>query len=108
MARFLQRYLTRWGVGPAAGEGWASSSPTAPHLWSWSGWNARAVTDHEPHEVQAEAFGRAAAEYERGRPPYPREVVDWVLPAGATRVLDLGAGTGKLTRQLWQAGLDVV
>jgi SAM-dependent methyltransferase len=56
---------------------------------------------------QASSFGAAAAAYERGRPPYPAEAVDWLLPEGATRVLDLGAGTGKLTRQLLDRGLDV-
>jgi SAM-dependent methyltransferase len=50
----------------------------------------------------------AAAAYERGRPPYPPEAVDWLLPDGASRVLDLGAGTGKLTRQLRDRGLDVI
>jgi SAM-dependent methyltransferase len=39
-------------------------------------------------------------DYERGRPGWPREVVDLArLPSTAT-VLDLGAGTGKLTRVL--------
>jgi SAM-dependent methyltransferase len=57
---------------------------------------------------QASSFGAAAATYERGRPPYPPEAVDWLLPSGAARVLDLGAGTGKLTRQLRDRGLDVV
>jgi SAM-dependent methyltransferase len=59
-------------------------------------------------QQQASSFGAAAATYERGRPPYPPEAVDWLLPDGATRVLDLGAGTGKLTRQLRDRGLDVV
>jgi SAM-dependent methyltransferase len=59
-------------------------------------------------EAQATSFGAAAAEYERGRPPYPAVAVDWLLPPGARRVLDLGAGTGKLTRQLCDRGLDVV
>ena len=45
--------------------------------------------------------------YERGRPPYPPAAVDWLLPAGTPRVLDLGAGTGKLTRQLHERGLPV-
>ncbi|HUY45283.1 MAG TPA: class I SAM-dependent methyltransferase [Streptosporangiaceae bacterium] len=58
--------------------------------------------------AQAASFGAVAAAYERGRPPYPSEAIDWLLPAGATRVLDLGAGTGKLTRQLRDRGLRVV
>jgi SAM-dependent methyltransferase len=60
------------------------------------------------HKRQASSFGAAAAAYERGRPPYPPEAVDWLLPDGASRVLDLGAGTGKLTRQLRDRGLDVI
>ncbi len=60
------------------------------------------------HGLRAASFGAAAAEYERGRPSYPAEAIDWLLPRGARRVLDLGAGTGKLTRQLHQRGLDVV
>jgi SAM-dependent methyltransferase len=53
------------------------------------------------------SFGTAAATYERGRPLYPPAALDWLLPAGATRIVDLGAGTGKLTRQIHQRGLDV-
>jgi SAM-dependent methyltransferase len=57
---------------------------------------------------QASSFGAAADAYERGRPPYPPEAIGWLLPEGVSRVLDLGAGTGKLTRQLRGRGLDVV
>jgi SAM-dependent methyltransferase len=57
---------------------------------------------------QAASFGAAADAYERGRPGYPESAIDWLLPAGAHRVLDLAAGTGKLTRQLVARGLDVV
>lgn len=57
---------------------------------------------------QRTSFGVAAGAYERGRPGYPREVFDWLLPPAARRVLDLGAGTGKLTRSLVERGLDVV
>ncbi|HUZ15551.1 MAG TPA: methyltransferase domain-containing protein [Gaiellaceae bacterium] len=58
------------------------------------------------------SFGRVAEHYERARPPYADVAVDWAierlgLGAGA-RVLDLAAGTGRLTRALVERGLDVV
>lgn len=55
----------------------------------------------------ASSFGSVAATYERGRPPYPAAALDWILPADAARVVDLGAGTGKLTRQLVARGHTV-
>lgn len=55
----------------------------------------------------AGSFDQAAEVYERARPEYPAEAVDWLLPAGASTVLDLGAGTGKLTRALAARGLEV-
>lgn len=58
--------------------------------------------------VQGNSFGAAAKEYERSRPSYPDSALDWLLPAGARNVLDLGAGTGQLSRQLAQRGLSVV
>lgn len=54
------------------------------------------------------SFGSAATAYERGRPSYPPDAIDWLLPATVHRVLDLGAGTGKLTTRLVERGLDVV
>jgi ubiquinone/menaquinone biosynthesis C-methylase UbiE len=53
---------------------------------------------------RALSFGRAAAEYEHGRPGWPVDVVDRAaarlhIESSAT-VLDLGAGTGKLTQLL--------
>ena len=57
-------------------------------------------------------FADAAAVYERGRPGYPPPVVERVVAelgvGRGARVLDVGAGTGKLTRPLLAAGLDVV
>ena len=48
----------------------------------------------------ARSFDRAAEAYERGRPGYAEEALDALeLPSSAV-VLDLAAGTGKLTRQL--------
>jgi SAM-dependent methyltransferase len=58
--------------------------------------------------ARASSFGAVAEAYERGRPPYPEVAVEWLVPAGTGRVLDLGAGTGKLTRQLVDRGLEVV
>jgi SAM-dependent methyltransferase len=60
----------------------------------------------------AERFASVADEYERGRPDYPPAVAGALaaelgLCAGS-RVLDLAAGTGKLTRALLAAELDVV
>lgn len=57
---------------------------------------------------RALSFGAAAQAYAAARPSYPVEAVRFVLPAGARRVLDLGAGTGKLTAVLLELGLDVV
>ncbi len=56
---------------------------------------------------RAGSFGAGAAAYERGRPGYPVEALRACLPEHARRVLDLGAGTGKLTRGLLDLGLDV-
>jgi SAM-dependent methyltransferase len=62
--------------------------------------------------VAATGFARAADVYERARPSYPREAVDWVAERtgiGPGRaVLDLGAGTGKLTRLLVSTGARVI
>ena len=49
---------------------------------------------------QARSFNRVADAYERGRPSWPPEVLELLpIPDQAT-VLDVGAGTGKLTRVL--------
>lgn len=64
--------------------------------------------DGQRWRERAGSFGAAAVVYDRSRPGYPVDAVRFVLPAGARRVLDLGAGTGKLTGVLLDLGLDVV
>ncbi|HEX4752405.1 MAG TPA: methyltransferase domain-containing protein, partial [Solirubrobacterales bacterium] len=63
---------------------------------------------HADKAVRARSFGAAADIYERARPGYPEAAVDWLLPEGAQTVIDLGAGTGKLTRSLAAKGLEVL
>lgn len=58
--------------------------------------------------ARARSFGSQADAYAYGRPSYPIEAVQWLLPDNARTVLDLGAGTGKLTQRLLELGLDVV
>ncbi len=50
--------------------------------------------------VRSGSFGEVAANYERFRPGPPVAAVDWLLPTHVERVVDLGAGTGALTRLL--------
>jgi ubiquinone/menaquinone biosynthesis C-methylase UbiE len=70
---------------------------------------------HRDHH-RARSFGSVADAYDRGRPTYPVDAADWLVSghvpadAGAApqlTVLELGAGTGKLTRTLVERGHDV-
>ncbi|SRR5579862_690151 len=69
----------------------------------------RAASDLHP---AARGFGSAADAYERGRPDYPAAAIDFLvdrLELGPGRVVvDLAAGTGKLTRLLVPTGADVI
>jgi SAM-dependent methyltransferase len=60
----------------------------------------------------ATAFSGAASVYEQTRPGYPAEAVSWLVDQLALRpgrrVLDLAAGTGKLTRSLLDSGALVI
>ncbi|WP_227998516.1 class I SAM-dependent methyltransferase [Nocardia australiensis] len=64
------------------------------------------------HARRAASFGGHAAEYADHRPDYPAAAIQWALePLGQQRslvVLDLGAGTGKLTEGLLAAGAEPV
>jgi SAM-dependent methyltransferase len=55
------------------------------------------------------SFGVAAAAYAEHRPDYAQAAVRWALErAPGSRVLDLGAGTGKLTATLVSLGAEVI
>ncbi|WP_028047670.1 class I SAM-dependent methyltransferase [Cellulomonas sp. URHE0023] len=58
--------------------------------------------------ARAASFDRGAGAYAAARPGYPDEAVRWAVPPDARDVLDLAAGTGKLTQPLVALGLHVV
>ena len=62
----------------------------------------------DDRDDRAASFDRAAAVYQATRPSYPDEAVRWSVPALARDVLDLAAGTGKLTERLVALGWHVV
>jgi ubiquinone/menaquinone biosynthesis C-methylase UbiE len=69
----------------------------------------RAASDLHP---ATRGFELAADAYERGRPDYPAAAIEWLtdrldLRAGRT-VVDLAAGTGKLTHLLVPTGAEVI
>lgn len=65
----------------------SDEQPTPEDMKRWSG-----------------SFGAVAEAYDRGRPSYPAEAVSWLVGGEAKVVLELGAGTGKLTRELVAQG----
>jgi SAM-dependent methyltransferase len=64
------------------------------------------------HPSAAIGFGRAAADYERGRPGYPAAAIDQLADHlglwPGSRIVDLAAGTGKLTRALVGRGWKLI
>lgn len=64
------------------------------------------------HAAAARGFARSADAYDRGRPEYPPVAIAWLAERLGLRpgraVLDLAAGTGKLTRRLAATGAAVV
>lgn len=64
------------------------------------------------HREAAVGFTRATDAYERGRPGYPPAMVAWLCDRVGVhpgrRILDLAAGTGKLTRLLAPAGATLI
>lgn len=65
--------------------------------------------DQDELLLHASSFGTAAVAYAEHRPDYAQAAVRWALElAPGTRVLDLGAGTGKLTATLVALGAEVI
>jgi SAM-dependent methyltransferase len=71
-------------------------------------------TDPRPSETiagrarRARSFGAHADAYDRARPGYPAAAARWLVPGSPRLVVELGAGTGKLTRALAALGVPVL
>ncbi|GAA3587696.1 class I SAM-dependent methyltransferase [Klugiella xanthotipulae] len=61
-----------------------------------------------PRDLAATSFGTESAAYNRGRPGYPRESVAWLLDGSGRTVVDVGAGTGKLSAVIAATGRRVI
>lgn len=59
------------------------------------------MAEHSDHAL---SFGPAAGVYDARRPGYPEQALGWALGGPPVRVVDLGAGTGILTRLLMRLG----
>lgn len=70
-----------------------------------------AMRSDAEREHLRQTFGGAAERYDRVRPSYPDKIVDEFMRLGnlgaGSRVLEIGCGTGQLTRSLVDRGLDV-
>ena len=55
------------------------------------------MTDLQPGADPRSCFGSVADAYDRGRPSYPTQAAAWLVGGQPATVLELGAGTGKLT-----------
>ena len=66
------------------------------------------MTEPPPPTSHALSFGTVADAYDRARPGYPPEAARWLAGTTPARVLELGAGTGRLTADLVALGHDVL
>jgi SAM-dependent methyltransferase len=84
-------------------------APTRPSLQP-----ATHARNYWPVDIlpEARAFGPKADDYEKGRPEYPSPAISWLIEAlridSRSTVIDLAAGTGKLTRALLVPGAHVI
>ena len=66
------------------------------------------IVNRDESRGRATSFAAVADEYERSRPGYPDDAVRWLVGEEPRDVVDLGAGTGKLTRSLVALGHRVI
>ena len=62
------------------------------------------IVNRDERRGRATSFVDVADAYERARPGYPDDAVRWLVGTDPLDVVDLGAGTGKLTRSLVALG----
>jgi SAM-dependent methyltransferase/GNAT superfamily N-acetyltransferase len=114
MARFLTGRSVRWALVRRAGLATVrlvpaprpgDASQVAPYIPLPDG-----LAD--PRAVAGGVFDRIAALYDRARPGYPPDAVADLVRlcglGGARRILEIGCGTGQLTRDLAASGADIV
>lgn len=82
------------------------TDPREPRSFKPSGKNAPGFRSSAAREFTAGAYERGATAYHDVRPGYPSEIAELIANAGT--VLDIGAGTGKLTESLLAPGRRVV
>lgn len=74
--------------------------------------DAEDPTDHPAVHDAVRAFEHVVEDYETSRPDYPAAAVEAIVarlaPDAGQRILELGAGTGKLTWALLERGVDLV
>lgn len=66
------------------------------------------MRSRQQRDLHAASFDRAADVYDAARPSYPADAVSWLLDGTDDPVVDLGAGTGKLSAALVDRGREVV
>jgi len=66
------------------------------------------IVNRDERRGRASSFASVADAYERGRPEYPLDAVRWLTGDAPADVVDLGAGTGKLTRGIVALGHRVI
>ncbi|WP_191246149.1 class I SAM-dependent methyltransferase [Amycolatopsis deserti] len=68
---------------------------------------ATSSAERELWNRRSRSFGGRADAYAEHRPDYPLDALRWTVPPQAAEVVDLAAGTGKLTGGLRALGLHV-